>query len=92
MPGTKRWELVVSRKIPNTEKYANLKVGVIFENERGNLAIKIDQGIALVPGEGVTFNGFPPREHEGRFQPPPGRGPARTNPPSPETADEDWEV
>lgn len=60
----KRWDLVVSRKLG--EKYVNTRVGAIFENENGNLSIKLDPGIAVYATEGATLHGFVPRPREDR--------------------------
>lgn len=64
MAFSKRWDLTVSSQIEGTEKHRHIKVGAVFLNEKGNLSIKLDPGVALVSGPGIFFNGFPPREYQ----------------------------
>jgi len=86
---SKRWELTLSSKIEGSDKMRYSRVGIIFLDEvKGNLSIKIDQGIALIQTPGVYINGFLPKPYEGPArgyqepeQPAPSRGYPDRRPP-----------
>lgn len=80
----KRWELMVTRKI-GEGRFINTRVGMIFENDKGNLNIKLDQGLALVASEGAQINGFIPRE-----RPPMGASRSSPQQPLPSSSGEEW--
>jgi hypothetical protein len=97
----KYWELVVCRKIEgDPPRFVNTRVGMVFENDKGNLSIKLDAGFSIHNSIGVTINGFVPRPKQASFGggynsgTRPATPPPRPAAPSPAsgTAEEEWEV
>lgn len=63
----KRWDITVSSEIEGGGgKHRHARVGVAFLNEKGNLSIKLDPGVAIVGQPGVYINGFIPRPQDGQ--------------------------
>lgn len=62
---SKRWDLCVSHKDKN-EKWRSVKVGVIFEGDKGQLQIRIDPGVSVGTPDGVMLTGWLPKERDER--------------------------
>jgi hypothetical protein len=63
MGNKRRWDLVSTYK-DRDDKSRYTKVGVVFEDDKGNLSILVNPGIYVGTGQGIYLNGYVPKEKE----------------------------
>lgn len=60
------FDVTVSRKRPNSDKYINVRVGSAWKRDNGAVSIRIDTGISVATPEDVFLTLWPKKDEDDR--------------------------